>query len=215
MSSASEASGRSSRKIPRSPWWPHGAARHFCYGTVCAHSGPRSNPNRSTRFINASLLLVATRQNIYAISPSDPQAFLMNIQHATEMGSLFPAQPESIYPGLIVSAAWQDRLIRYFWLAGLFLNLGLLIWVTLMIPSLGTISLGFLPSGKVGEAVPGVGLVLVPIISLFLYGISWLAGLAFYRTPKQQDLARVVWAGSLVASLLFIVAVLFIVITPI
>ncbi len=161
------------------------------------------------------LLLVATRERILAISPSDPQAFLQNIQRAIEMGSLTPAPSESVYPTFIVGEAWKSRLARWFWLAGLFVNIGLLAWVSLMVPTLGNISLGFRPSGAPGSPVPGVGLILLPIISFFLFTLGWLAGLFFYRHPEQHTLANIIWASSLTSSVLFLVAVLFIVTTPV
>jgi len=162
----------------------------------------------------ASLLLVATPRRVFAISPADPQAFLQNIQRAIEMGSLSPAQPQSVYPTFIVGEAWRSRLARYLWLAGLFVNIGLLAWVSLMVPSLGRVSLGFLPSGAAGPGVPAVGLILLPAISIFMFALGWLAGLFFYRRPDQRPLAYVVWASSLLASVLFLMAVLFIVTSP-
>jgi hypothetical protein len=100
------------------------------------------------------------------------------------------------------------------WLAGLFVNIGLLAWVSLMVPSLGRVSLGFLPSGAAGPGVPAVGLILLPAISIFMFALGWLAGLFFYRRPDQRPLAYVVWASSLLASVLFLMAVLFIVTSP-
>ncbi len=163
----------------------------------------------------ASLLLVATHQRVFAISPSDRQAFLQNIQRAIEMGSLSPAASESVYPVFIVAEAWKSTLARWLWLAGLFVNIGLLAWVSLMIPTLGRVSLGFLPSGAPGTPVPGAGLILVPVLSIFLFALGWVVGLVFYRSEQQRTLAHIMWASGLVTSVLFLVAVLFIVITPV
>jgi len=180
--------------------------------------GSRRTPNLGVvEFLaseRAQLLLVATREHIYAISPSDPQAFLLNIQRSIEMGSLSPAEPQSVHPVFIIAEAWRSRLVRYLWMAGLFLNAGLLAWVSLMIPSLKGISLGFLPSGATSPAVPAVGLILLPIISIFMFALGWLAGLVFYRRPDQRALAYIIWTSGLLASILFLVGVLFIVITP-
>jgi hypothetical protein len=163
----------------------------------------------------ASILLVATHQRIFAISPSDPQAFLQNIQRAIEMGSLSPAASESVYPVFIIGEAWKSMLARWLWLAGLFVNVGLLAWVSLMIPTLGRVSLGFLPSGAPTTPVPGAGLILLPVISIFMFALGWVAGLVFYRSEQQRALAHIVWASGLVTSVLFLVAVLFIVTTPV
>jgi hypothetical protein len=161
-----------------------------------------------------SLLLVATSRRVFVISPEDAPGFVQNIQRAIEMGSLSPAIPQSVYPSFVIPLAWESLLVRYLWLAGLFLNIGLLGWVSLMIPSLGRVSLGFLPSGAPGEPVPGATLILLPLASIFCYVIGWGTGLAFYRREEQRPLALVVWASGVFASLLFLVAVLFIVTTP-
>jgi hypothetical protein len=114
-----------------------------------------------------------------------------------------------------VSLAWESLLARYLWLAGLFLNVGLLAWVSMMIPALKRVSLGFLASGAPRPAVPGVGLILLPIVSIVSYALGWVAGLFFYRRADQRALAYIVWASGVFSSLLFLVAVMFIVTTPI
>ncbi len=161
-----------------------------------------------------SLLLIATTRQVYAISPLDKAGFMENIQRAIELGSLSPAVPQSVFPAFVVSQAWESLTARYLWLSGLFLNMGLLIWVSLMIPSLGHIPLGFLPSGAVGEPVPGAGLILLPGVSLFFTIFGWVAGLIFYRRPTQRLLAKIVWAGGVISTLLFLLAVMYIVTTP-
>jgi len=162
-----------------------------------------------------ALLLVATEKHIFAISPENAAGFMENIQHTIELGSLTPAAPQSVYPTFVVVEAWNSLLARYLWLAGLFLNVGLLVWVSLTIPALTRVPLGFLPGGTPGEAVPAVGLILLPILSIALFAGGWLAGLFFYRRPDQQVLAQAVWAGGVFATLLFLLAVMFLLTTPV
>jgi len=162
-----------------------------------------------------ALLLVATSKRVFAISPQDTAGFMQNIQRAIELGSLSPAAPQSVYPTFVVLQAWESMLARYLWLAGLLMNIGLLAWVTLLIPSLGHIPLGFLPSGAAGEPVPAAGLILLPVVSLFFYISGWVAGLTFYRRPDHHPLAHIVWASGVFSTLLFLFAVMFIVITPV
>ncbi len=162
-----------------------------------------------------SLLLIATNRRVYAISPLDKAGFMENIQRAIELGSLSPAVPKSVFPAFVVSQAWESMIARYLWLSGLFLNMGLLIWVSLLIPSLGRIPLGFLPSGSVGEPVPGAGLILLPGVSLFFTITGLVAGLMFYRRPLHRPLAYIVWGGGVISTLLFLLAVMFIVTTPV
>jgi hypothetical protein len=162
-----------------------------------------------------ALVLVATSKRVFVISPQDTVGFMQSIQHAIEMGSLSSAAPESVYPVFVIGQAWESMLVRYLWLAGLLLNIGLLVWVTTMIPSLGHIPLGFLPSGTAGELVPGAGLILLPVVSLFFYVTGWVAGLIFYRQPARRPLAHIIWSSSVFCTIIFLVAVMFIVTTPV
>ena len=162
-----------------------------------------------------SLLLVATSRRVFAISPESAAKFLQSIQRVIEMGSLSPTQSESVYPSFVVVKAWTSPLARFFWLAVLFLNIGLLVWVSLISPSLGPISLGFLPSGSPRIAVTGLALILVPIVSIFFSVVGWLTGLIIWRRESQRPMAHIVWAGGVVSSLLFLIAVMLIVTTPV
>jgi hypothetical protein len=161
------------------------------------------------------LLLVATTKRVFVISPQDSNTFMQNIQRAIEMGSLSPSGSQSIYPAFVVVEAWESLLVRYLWLADMFLNIGLLLWVSLTIPDLKEVSLGFLPTGAAGTLSPAVGLILLPIASILCSFAGWIAGLFFYRRADQRPLAHIVWASGVFASLLFLLAVMFIVITPV
>ncbi len=162
-----------------------------------------------------SLLLVATSNHVYAISPDAPLDFLKQIQQSIEMGSLSTAETRSIYPSFVIAQAWESLLARYLWLAGLFVNIGLLVWVSLLTPSLARISLGFLPSGEVRPPSPGLALILLPIVSICLFLGGWLAGLMIYRAEARRPMAIIVWISGVVSSAMFLLAVLVIVTTPI
>jgi hypothetical protein len=161
------------------------------------------------------LLLIATSNHIYAISPDSPAEFMKQIQQGIEMGSLSTGVPRSIYPSFIIAEAWESLLARYLWLAGLFVNIGLLVWVVLLAPTLARISLGFQPSGEVRPPSPGLALILLPVVSIVLYLGGWLIGLLLYRVEVRRPMAFIVWAGGLISSALFLVAVLIIVTTPV
>jgi hypothetical protein len=162
-----------------------------------------------------SLLLVASSHKIFAISPENPAVFLQDLQHAIEMGSLSSALPKSVYPSFVVAQAWDSALARYLWLAGFFVNIGLLAWVSLTTPSLRQVSLGFLPSGAARPPSPALELILLPIVSIFFYLAGWGTGLMIYRREDRRPMAYILWASGLISSLLFLLAVLFIVITPV
>ena len=162
-----------------------------------------------------NLLLVATSKRVYAISPTNAAKFAQTFARTVEMGSLTPAEPISIYPSFIFSQAWENMLARFLWLAGLFLNIGLVVWVGLTIPTLNKVTLGFASSGGALSPSPAGQLILLPTESAFLFLAGLFAGLYFYRWETHRILALILWASSVLTSLLFLLAVLFIISTPI
>ncbi|HEY5984228.1 MAG TPA: PH domain-containing protein [Anaerolineales bacterium] len=160
------------------------------------------------------LLLVGTPKRVYAISPDRPKEFLDTFARAVELGSLGEARSKSQFPSLVFAHAWESGLVRYLWLVTLFLNLGLAAWISFLIPSTPSFALGFRPDQS-PEAVPSVQLIILPLVSVFLSLVGWIAGLFFYRWPKRQTLAIVLWAAGAFSSLLFLVSLLFIVMTPV
>ena len=161
------------------------------------------------------LLLVATAKRVFAISPQDARRFAREFQLATELGSLTRSQAHSTYPSFIVAEAWKSLLARYLWISGLLLNVGLLAWTSFLIPSLGNIPLGFDLSGTPQGPFPAVQLMLLPLISAALFLVGFILGLYFYRWEEQRVLAFIIWISGTVTSILFLVAVLFAISTPI
>lgn len=181
-----------------------GVTRHPDLGPVEFIASSRQN-----------LLLVTTARRTYAISPERAAEFLSTFRRATELGSLLPAEAVSQYPSFLLARAWGNLTARFLWLSGLLINLGLAAWVFFLIPAVAQITLGFDPSGAPLEPVPSVRLILLPLLSALLFVTGLMAGLFFYREEKQQVLALIVWISGTLTSLLFLLAVLFIVTTPI
>jgi hypothetical protein len=161
------------------------------------------------------LLLVATARRVFVISPEDPSALTQTFARATELGSTTPVEAKSVYPSFIVTQAWESGLARYLWLTALFLNLGLFIWASLIIPSTPRVALGPQVAGAGFETVPSSQLIIFPLASLLLSIGGWVAGLYFYRWDRERVLAFIVWGSGALMSLLFLVAVLFIITTPV
>lgn len=162
-----------------------------------------------------NLILVATSKRIFAISPKDTAALVRTFARATELGSLTRAEPKSVYPSFVVTQAWESPIARFLWLSGFFLNLGLVIWVGILIPSLAQVPIGFNAFGVPNAATASVRLILLPLISALMFVIGVTAGLYFYRWERQRPLAFIVWGSSALCALLFLLAVLFLVTTPI
>lgn len=156
------------------------------------------------------LVLVATHQKIYAISPEDQPEFLRAFQQAFELGSLAHVSGESVLPAAYLAQVWADRLARSLLVAGLLLAVLMLIFVSLAIPTHAEISLGFYPDGRGLPPVPAAQLLLLPVIGAVFYIIDLGAGLFFYRNPVYRLLGYIVWSSSIATSLLLAGAALWI-----
>lgn len=161
------------------------------------------------------MILVATPKRVFAISPEDPAAMVQTFARAIELGSLSPADPVSVYPSFIITQAWESPLARFLWMSGLFLNLGLVVWVGTLIPSLSLIPFGFNALGIPDDLAPSTQLILLPLISGFMYVTGLAAGLYFYRRNAQRPLAFIVWIAGSVCAVFFLLAVLFLLTTPV
>ena len=181
--------------------------------------GARRHPDLGlVEFIAAdtkNLILIATSKHIFAISPQDASALVRTFARATELGSLTRAEPKSVYPSFVITQAWESPIARFLWMSGLFLNLGLVVWVGILIPTLTQVPIGFNAFGVPNAAVPAVRLIILPLISALMFIIGLAAGLYFYRWEKQRPLAFIVWISSTICAILFLMAVLFLVTTPI
>jgi hypothetical protein len=90
------------------------------------------------------------------------------------------------------------------------LAIGLILWVSLSIPSHPQISLRLNTDGSPVEPVPGIRLLLLPVLNTFFYITDLLLGLFFYRRSDTRSLAYLMWTGSILTSILFAGAVYFI-----
>jgi hypothetical protein len=92
---------------------------------------------------------------------------------------------------------------------GLFVNIGLLVWASVLLPGIERLPMGFDARGLPLEAVPAGQLILLPVLSALLFAAGWLAGLFFYRREDLRLLSLAMWASGLASSLAFLFAVFF------
>lgn len=156
------------------------------------------------------LLVIATPKRLFAISPANATNFLQAYQHYTEMGSLLTPLAQSTHPSVLVTRLWKTRTARTLILAGMFLNLLLLIWISLKIPDLEQVSLGVTPSGEARSLIPSIRLMLLPLLNSFTYLTNLFLGMAFFRREENQTLAYLLWAVSIFVSILFSIATYYI-----
>lgn len=177
--------------------------------------GTRRHPDLGiVEFIASStrnMILIATAKRVFAISPRDAAALVRTFARATELGSLMPAEPKSVYPSFIVTQAWESPIARFLWMSGLLLNLGLVVWIGILIPALTQVPFGFDTFGVPNDITPSARLILLPLISASMFAGGLTAGLYFYRWEKTQPLSFVLWISGTVCALLFLVAVWFLV----
>lgn len=158
---------------------------------------------------SSNLLLIATDERIFAISPLDPGEFLQEYQNQSELGSFTNRASRSIQPTAIFAYFWPDRRARALVLGILTLNLVLLIWVSLIVPKHATTPFRFDADGNPLDVAPGGRLMLLPVISILINAVDLLLGLFFYHRAETKSAAYMVWLTGLVASWLFGGAVYF------
>jgi hypothetical protein len=159
---------------------------------------------------DTNLVMIATPRRIYAISPANETEFLSIYRKLAEFGSLAPIQPASDYPTFLLSRSWADRPARILLITSAVLALGLIVWVSLIIPNHPMTALRVNADGSPVELVPGIRLLLLPVLNTFFFIADLLLGLFFYRRKDTQSLGYLMWASSALTSLLFSGAVYFI-----
>jgi hypothetical protein len=159
---------------------------------------------------DTNLVMITTPDRSFAISPVNTAEFLLTYRKLAEYGSLVPIQSVSDYPTFLLSRSWSDLPARILLITSALLALGLILWVSLSISTHPQISLRLTTSGSPVELVPGIRLLLLPVLNTFFFITDLLLGLFFYRREDTKSLAYLMWASSVLTSLLFYGAVYFI-----
>lgn len=155
------------------------------------------------------LVLLGTKERIYAISPQATKDFVATIKREALRGSLKSINPRSVSPSFVLIEVWSDKWARRLLVAGAVWSLGLLVLVGVLAPGLPTVSLGFGGDGQPLAPVSGVQLFLLPALHVLLYMGSFMLGLLFYREPHGKYFSFLLWASDLFVGFLFLIAILF------
>jgi hypothetical protein len=158
----------------------------------------------------SQLVLIATSEYILAVSPADRNAFLSAYQEFNEMGSFTPLPAQSVYPVFLFPEMWKDAVARFLVLGSILLVLILFTWVSILIPGRQQISLRISPADTAVDYVPAAQLLLLPVMNSVFFLVDVSLGLFFFRRPEIRSLAYLMWGSSMIVSLLFIGAVIFI-----
>jgi hypothetical protein len=148
----------------------------------------------------AHMLLVATPEKVFAISPEDVSGFMALFRQMNELGSLAPLQAQSVYPRLLIGRVWEDRAARLLVLAGFGVGLILLGVVAIAVPNRETIA--WL---TVGETAPSERLLLLPVLDGILWLTDLVLGIFLYRRGGDMQLAAyLLWGTSALTGLLLL-----------
>lgn len=151
----------------------------------------------------ARLLLLATPDRVFALSPRDDERFVRAIQHAMESGNLSPVEGFSFEPSTFVSRLWEDHTARGLVAAGIALNLALLVVANLIIPQRIEIVLG----GQGQTPIPSTSLLLLSMMSIGLGVLDFVLGVNFYRKMEIRMLSYLLWGTSALLPFLLTLAV--------
>lgn len=156
------------------------------------------------------LVMIGTAARVYVISPGDAKDFVRTYREITELGSLSPLEPHSVYPQFFLADIWRIPRNRVLLIATLILSLALFGLVAWTVPTLSEVSLGY--SAQI-EPLPPVSpgqLFLLPFVNLAMVAASYALTLFFFRENKNHPMVTVLWSGNVITALLFLAAVLFI-----
>ncbi len=159
---------------------------------------------------DTKLVMIVTPERIYAISPADEDEFLQTYRRLSEFGSLAPIPSISDYPTALLARSWADRPARSLIISSTILAIGLILWVALALPGHPLTALRLNPDGSPVELVPGIRILLLPVLNSFFFVADMLLGWFFYRRADTRPLGYLMWASSVLTSLLFSGAVFFI-----
>ncbi len=159
----------------------------------------------------SGLILIATDKRTFALSPANPELFLFTASQIMEMGSLAPIESRSIYPTSLMVRVWSSKLARLMLSASLVFSLGLLVWVSFIIPGRSQVFLGFQPDGSPGDSIPAGRLMLLPILNFIFVSLDFFLGLFMFRKQKSQLLSFLLWVSAAILPLLFILGVAFVI----
>jgi hypothetical protein len=122
------------------------------------------------------MILVATPEKVYAISPENPNQFMSFFRQVNELGSLVPLQAQSVYPKVLIGRVWEDKMARRLILGSLAVGLVLLIVTVIAIPGLETV---VWTGGEIGA--PAERLLLLPVLDSMIWIFNLVVGIFLYR----------------------------------
>ncbi len=152
----------------------------------------------------AHMILVATPEKIYAVSPSEDHQFMSHFQQINELGSLTLLEPQSVYPAILLGRVWEDKLSRILIFSGFGAGLILLLVTAIAVPGLETIAW----TGS-GEPAPAERLLLLPVLDGIIWLFNLLLGIFLFRRGGNLRLgAYMLWGSAALTGALLLIGTL-------
>lgn len=150
----------------------------------------------------AHMLLVATSEKVFAISPENTSAFMMLFHQMNELGSLAPLEAQSVYPTLLIGRVWEDRKARMMVIISFVIGL-----VLLAVDAIAVTRLDVIPWIGAGTTAPAERLLLLPILDGLIWLVDLVMGtLLFPRGGDMPLAAYLLWGASGLTGLLLLIS---------
>ena len=158
-----------------------------------------------------SMVVIASFEHIYVLSPEQPEKFIHAFERTLEMGSISPIEAISTEPAEFLRSVLGDQFARTSFIISLALTLLLIILTSLSIPLRETVSMGIDSTGLPLEPVASKRLLLLPVLGGLVLVLNVVVGLFFYHRGEQRLIPYTIWAASMLTPFLLLIALLVIV----
>lgn len=151
-------------------------------------------------------LVIHTDEALYAISPSDTEEFVQDLEQRRNLGAA-KVLTAVVEPGrMFLYAFWHDRTVRTLLLVAFAINILMLGMLAARYPDLAPmIEMRYNASGEVTGLRPRYDALFLPMAAFLLSLINTVFGLLLYR--QQQLGSRLLQGASVMVQILFAVAI--------
>lgn len=166
--------------------------------------------HRFTTLPPARALVLHTATDAYVIAPADADAFVQELEQRRRLGAIQQLSPGIEAGRIFFYPFWNDRIVRGFLIAAFVLNMLVLGWLMALYPNLPElIAVRTDASGAATSLEPRHQVLFLPLAACVVSLMNLGLGLTLYA--REPIGARMLQVASVVAQILFAVAVLTIV----
>lgn len=149
------------------------------------------------------LVLLASSERLFAISPAQPAVFLNALQQALQLGRRGALAAQSRRPRDWLWRPLQEPLLRFLAVFTLLVLVGLPIWLGQLLRVGASVAAGFDAYGQPLAARPLSGMLWLYAFGLAIALVDGVVGLLLYAEPRWRPWTRLLWlAAALMTALL-------------